>query len=83
MDLFPRSKDCVGLANISFTYLVARLSRLVLVLLLSHHLREFCYFLTVCVSMMLDLVIKDVRGLHSQSITQTSYDGRKSGEACV
>ena len=81
--LFPRSRDCLGLANISFTHLVARLSRLVLVLLLSHRLCEFCYFLTVCVSMVLDLVIEIVRGLHSQSIAQTGCDGSESGEVCV
>ena len=47
VDLFLRFKDCLGLANISFTHLIVRLSRLVLVFLLSHRLCEFCYFLII------------------------------------
>ena len=34
-------------------------------------------------SMVLDLVIKFVRGLHSKSIAQTGYCGSESGEVCV
>ena len=58
-------------------------SRLVFDFLSSHRLCEFCYFLTDYVSMILDLVIKVVRGLHSESITQTGYGGSESGEVCV
>ena len=44
---------------------------------------EFCYFLTICVSMVSVSVIKIVRGLHSQTIAQTGYGGSESGESCV
>ena len=37
VSLFPRSKEYLGLTNISFTHLVVRLSHLVLIFLLSHH----------------------------------------------
>ena len=58
-------------------------SCLILAFLLSHRLFEFCYFFTVCVSMVIDLVIKAVRGMHSQSITQTGYYRSESDEVCV
>ena len=51
--------------------------------MLSHRLCEFCYFLTICVSMMLDLVMKVVRGLDSQSVAQTGCGGSECGEVCV
>lgn len=51
--------------------------------MLSHCLWGFCYFLTVCVIMTVDLVIKVVRGLHSQLIAQTGYGGSESDKVCV
>ena len=51
--------------------------------MLSYRLCEFCYFLIICVSMILDLVMKIVRELYFQSIAQTGYGGNESDEACV
>ena len=58
------------------------MSGLVLVFSLSHRLCEFCYFLIVCVSIVLDLIIKIARGLHSQSTVQTGYDESVNDEIC-